>query len=370
MKILLAAPEIYRPWTEGRKRFVRDLASALADTHRVHIVTTAADGLITDLPTTASVAAAGTPLAHLTALHRALRRALAVDRPDLVCHFPYGTFRHVYGLANLWAMHRVDRHCEAAGVPCFTMMYSISSEAAVHRLRPWVRHLVLNNLCDTQAEHAVRLGIDFRGWPEPAPRAALPAEPRLLFMAGMWQPTARRLEHVMRVRGLALLLRAGAGLAAHGLRLTVAVPLLAESSLREALRRHPDNTWPAERLTLHGETTVPEVYRDHNLFVFPYAREETQFTPTSVVEAMCAGMPVVLPTLAFLRPLAGGNHYAFTYPPNDVRALTDTVLAAVGDRERYDAVRRAALAYARETMSIQRSCDDLMALYRHVTSEG
>lgn len=368
MKILLVAPEICPPWTEGRKRFVRDLGAGLSQDHDVRVLTTTTPDTDPKFPVPASVIRCRWRWQHLTALQRHLPGALSSFQPQLVCHLPYGTFRHLYSAVNLWSMRQIDKTCDTAGLPCFTVMYSISREANVDRLGSQVRHLVLNDFREAGRFPVVRLGLDFTDWPEPPVARPVPSSScRLLFMAGMWQRTPARLDHVLDVRGLRLLLRAGSQLSKQGMRLTVAVPLLGDRRLQERLRQLSDNTWPPERLTLTGEVSVPDIYGDHDLFVFPYAREEKQFTPTSVLEAMRAGTPVVLPDLRFLKSLADGGRHAYTFRANDVDHLSATVLAAVTDSARYNVLRREALTYVCKAMSIERACDDLLSLYSSLT---
>lgn len=363
MKILLVAPEICPPWTEGRKRFVRDLSAGLSRDHDVHVLTTTTPGVTPQFPVPASVVRCRWRWQHLTMLQRELALVLSRFQPQFVCHLPYGTFRHLYRAANVWSMRQIDKACEAAGVPCFTVMYSISREADVQQLGAHVRHMVLNDFRAAPGFPVVRLGLDFTDWPEPPLERPLSAPFRLLFMAGMWQRTPARLDHVLDVRGLRLLLRAGSQLAKHGIHLTVAVPLLADARLQERLRRTPDNTWPQAQLSLTGEVTVPNIYAAHDLFVFPYAREEKQFTPTSVLEAMRAGTAVLLPDLDFIKSLVGYGRYAYTFRANDVLSLSESVLAAGADPAQLNTIRREALVFVRKAMSIERACDDLLSLY-------
>jgi glycosyltransferase involved in cell wall biosynthesis len=364
MKILLVAPEICSPWTEGRKRFVRDLCTSLARQDDVSIITTLPPGHVTDFPVPHRQATCRTKPGHLLSLHRLLHEELTSFRPDLVCHFPYGTFRHVYRLANLWSMGHVDRSCRKHRTTCFTIMYSISNETSLNTLQASVTHLVPIRLPPAKTDNAIRLGIDFGDWRTLAATDRRVTHGKLLFMAGMWQQTRARAEHVLNVRGLRLLLQAGKRLSSRGLSLTVAVPLLADKSLRDYLRQHHDNTWPDGTLHFESETKVPDIFTSHDLFVFPYMREETQFIPTSVIEAMAAGIPVVLPQLSFLGDLAGNGEQAFTYPAADAMALADVVIAAVSDISQMNQVRTNALRYVREQMDIEHSCHDLRQRYQ------
>lgn len=364
MKILLAAPEICTPWTEGRKRFVCDLSRALASQDEVRVITTVPPGEITEFPVSNKSMTSRSKSAHLFHLHRQLHVELNGFLPDLVCHFPYGTFRHVYRLANLWSMSHVDRLCRARGTTCFTIMYSISNETSLATLRPWVTNLVPVRLPPANEDNAIRFGIGLDDAQVTPRHIGNPARNRLLFMAGMWQRNRRRLEHVLDIRGLRLLLQAGRKLSSQDLSLTVAVPLLADESLCRSLRQHADNGWPEEKLHLVSAVNVPDVFLSHDLFIFPYMREETQFTPTSVIEAMATGVPVVLPMLDFLKELAGNGERAFTYRAGDASDLTDVIFHAIHDGPRHEVVRTQALDYVRQQMNIEHTCNDLRRRYR------
>lgn len=367
MKFLFVAPEICSPWTEGRKRFVHDLSSGLAGDHATYVLTTTTPGATTGFPADFLAIPCRRKFEHLTAIHRALPPCLLSFNPDVVVHFPYGTFRHLYGIVNLWNMRCIDRLCAQHAKPCLTVMYSISGEITQRAIQRWVRHLVAHNLAPEERDGALRLGFRFDGWPAPDVRKKVPVQPRLLFMAGMWEQTEKRLDHVLRIRGLGTLLRIGKFLAPMGVTLTVAIPLLANPELRRKLRALPENTWPQDRMRIHDTSPVPGIFDDHDLFIFPYAREETQFVPTSVIEAMSCGVPTVLPDLAFLAPLAGNGDRAFVFRSGSPDSLAQTIASALRDEFRYNAVRTAAIRFSRLEMGIEHSCGDLLALSHKLT---
>jgi glycosyltransferase involved in cell wall biosynthesis len=150
----------------------------------------------------------------------------------------------------------------------------------------------------------------------------------------MWQPTRDRFEHVMNVRGLVDLLRVGDQLAARGVKLHVAVPLLSDADCRRWLLEHPLNRWPTGTLTLAGFSEVPQVYLDADLFAFPYAEEITQFMPTSVIESMLVGTPVVLSGRRFLAPLIEAE-VVTAYLPGDSTSLVTAIIGLLDDRVRW-----------------------------------
>ena len=366
MKILLVAPEICSPWTEGRKRFVRDLGFALSKEHDVMLLCTKAKGQTTDFPVPYKSAERGWGPSHLIFLHKAIGPIIKNFKPHLVCHFPYATFQHIYKPANTWTMWNVDRLCRRHSVPCFTIMYSISKEATPEMLKPWVSHLVLNQF-SSGYEKKVRLGICFDNkMPILEHRKDIPRHPKLLFMAGMWQQTRKRLKYVLERRGLSTLLRAGKKLTGTGTQLIVAVPLLKNPKLRNLLLCDPNNTWPRECIKLTGEVTVPDIFKRVDLFIFPYAREESVFIPTSVIESMAWGTPVVLSDHAFLSNLRQGGKTALSFPPGDSNKLTSIIADLLNDTDKYNTLRENGIRYVREEMSIEESCKDLLSLYKHL----
>ncbi|HCX34439.1 MAG TPA: hypothetical protein DHV08_13450 [Rhodocyclaceae bacterium] len=359
MKILLAGPRLCSPWTEGRKRLARDLAGALAADHAVRVVTTVDPGETTGFPVPCRGRPASGPVSHFRSLHAGLGEELDEWRPELVCHLPIGSFHGMYGYGNLASMWLAERQCARRSAPCFTLMYAIAREASVERLSRCVSHLLVHPSLGQGVP--IRFGTAL---PEPQEIPA-PGDGRsLLFMAGTTQPTRERLDHVLNLRGLATLLRAGRTLAPDGFRLTIAVPLLAHMRLREALRKLPGNNWPESALHILDTITVPEVFAGHDLFVFPYARDETQFVPTSVIEAMHFGLATVLPRLPFLLPIIGEGAHAFAFEANDAEDLARAVRAAASDTARRAAVRDSALAMVRREFAIRGTCEDLLRYYR------
>lgn len=361
MRILLAGPKLCTPWTEGRKRFVRDLSAEFARSHDVRVLTTVASGETAQFDAPWEAPAATSAAAHLLRFHRRLGELIARWKPDLVCHFPIGSFHGWYYHGNLASMRWADRQCARRGVPCFTVMYSITGQAPRSELRFGVRHLLVNQSAAFGTR--IRFGIALR---RPAPLRPLDAGKSLLFMTGLAQASPERLDHALRVRGLGILLEAGRWLAPVGFRLTVAIPFLSHPEMRRAMLACEYNAWPADAIELHDTVSVPEVFAGHELYVFPYGREEPQFVPTSVVEAMESGLPVALPAHRFLENLIRHGETAFVFAPNDPEAMARAVIAASADPLRRVAVRRQALRLVREEFDIQASCSDILARYRAV----
>jgi len=362
MRILLAGPKICSPWTEGRKRFVQDVAVMLGASHEVRVLTSVEKGETTQFAVPWVAPVADTGARHLRQFHTSLSRLLKEWRPELVCHFPISSFHGKYRLGNLASMWLADHQCSWHGIPCLTLMYAISLESSVVEVRRWVRHLLVNQY--TKGARQIRFGAAL---PEHAAMSAPGNGRSLLFMAGMAEPTAERLEYVLRVRGLATLLRAGEQLANSGFRLTVAVPLLADPALRASLLQTPGNTWPIEQLNLLDTIKVPDVFDGHDYFIFPYGRDEPQFIPNSVIEAMHYGVPTVLPRLSFLRHLIRDDTTSFSFFPGDSDDLVRVLCAAISNTPHCQEVRRNAALMVRKEFNIAGTCEDILAYFSSLT---
>lgn len=361
MRILLAGPKICTPWAEGRKRFVRDLCIELATDHDVYVATTIQRGESTDFGVPWQAAFATTGAGHLYRYHAGLAKALARWRPDLVCHVPIGAFHGKYRYGNQASLWLTERQCAHYNTPCFTLMYSIVKEASVAELQYWTSHLLVNQY--TEGATRIRFGTSL---PDTAPPR--PGDGRsLLFMAGMTERTFERLDHVLHLRGLTTLLQAGSTLAGAGFSLTIAVPLLADAEIRTALLKNPDNSWPNERLRLLNMVSIPEVYNGHDFFVFPYGRDEIQFVPNSVIEAMHYGIPTVLPRQPFLSPLINDGATAFSYNPGDPSDLARILCEAAKEATERTMVCRNAAALVRTQFNIAGTREDLLACYSAIS---
>jgi len=367
VKILLVAPKICTPWTEGRKRFIRDLSTALRREHEVHIITTVQQGQTTafSVPFDAKVVRFG-PW-HLVQTCRMLQKGLRSFAPDLVCHLPLGSFHGKFRLANIWSMWSIDQTCRRAGVPCFTLMYSITGISSPSYLKPCVQHLMLNQYLSGKQE-GIRFGVLFDPPLKKLRASKSIVGKQLLFMSGAWERKQEILQHVLSVRGLSTLLRAGRWLAAEGFQLTVAVPFLSDEGMKNQLLKHHDNCWPEGTLECIGEVSVPDIFSDKDFFVFPYAKDETQFIPTSVVEAMYYGVPAVLSDLNFLRKLSLQTETAFYFPEGDAFELAHTLIRAQQQRHDYVTVRENAASMIRHSMDIEGSCQDILDRVRALAS--
>lgn len=330
MRILLVAPEISTPYTEGRKRFVLDLIETFSkDKEDVFLLTTTKQGQKTEANCRCRTAALGHGIFHLYYLIRQLPRVIQRFQPTIVCVFPYGTFRHIYGLASTWFMRRLDRTCHRHQVPCLTIMYSIDRHASTAYLRKQVSQLALSRHPDWDGA-VVNVGINCRkGRIRPLRKKT--DRPTLLFMAGMWYQTKKRVDYIIHTRGLGLLLFCGNKLSRRDVHLIIAAPLFESELCRNYLSRHPLNHWPETHVEFRGTVDIPGIFGEADLFVFPYRQNETQFIPTSVLEAMISGRAVALSDLPFLSPLAQGGKTAYSFPPDNPEKMSEILIHALED---------------------------------------
>lgn len=367
MNILLVAPEVCPPWTEGRKKFVRDLAGELGRRDSVRLLSTrvAPEPLNLDIAHD-SIHCRRKPC-HLLAVLGRLRGVVREQRIDLICHFPYGTFRRHYGVANRWCMGLVDALCRRENKPCITVMYSVDDCVSLAGLAKTVSCLATGPLPGWTGA-IVEPGIDFKAWV--GDRAGGSQGRTLLFLAGMWQPNIERVEHVLSARGLGVLLCAGRRLAAAGFRLIAASPLFGDQNRRRHVSTHPGNQWPRGTMELRAVVPVPDIYRQADMFVFPYQREIRHFVPTSIVEAMATRTPVAMSDLALLRGLANGGLTGYLFKTDDPEALADTVIGAFRDDERRRTVAKQAQSYAFARWSIERSAQQVRDIAERLLAAG
>jgi len=365
-RILVVAPEICEPWTEGRKNLVRDLLHALTRLkHEIELITFWRDR---NSPTRLrNIRISGRHckgIAHgLLYQHRKLASVLSSERFDSVLHFPYGSFRSFRSIVNNQSMLHIDRTCGRHRTRCLTVLYSADEHADLEMLAKRLSGLATGRGSPKDIP-CVDFGISTDHWSVPE-RPRTPGR-KLLFMAGMWQPRQGRLEHVIDRRGLGLLLQLGDRLASRGASLTVASPLLDSESLSRRLRTHELNTWPDDRLRLVPVAKIPNIYLEADLFIFPYNANIRVFRPTSVIESMMSGTPAVISDQHFLRESIGNNTPVFWFRAGNAQSLFSTIIHALdhpGETERKaDAARQYASKHWRIESTAQRLLDILQTL--------
>lgn len=344
-RIALLAPGAVPPWTEGRKIFVTDLAAALQSR-----------GLNVDLLNGAPAAAPGRMI--LDAL-RQLRTICSDEDPaDAVVVFPYGTFHGFRGRVNAWLLRRSRTICTKAGMPFIPVFYScVGLEVAQlgHRFGPALA--VGRSGPDIAAMH---LGI---GHPSQTWNPTGDGLQRVLFLCGYQKPTSRALHDVLHERGLVDLLDAGNAMAADNIRLTVAVPFLRDALMCERLRREIARRCPALDVELQGEVDPYTLFQRHDAFAFPYRSKDSVFVPTSLLEAMSVGIPVIAADHAMYRDLTVADDVARCglHRVGDSADLARTLRSM---RDAYDAAvekARVVSGEVRREWTVERAVDELLA---------
>lgn len=328
MKILIAAPGIAPPWTEGRKNFVRDLLPELHAQTQIHLLTTQVTTVAsskTRFPVPATVLPASNKAMQILLLHRHLAQLLPQINPDIVLHFPFGTFdglRRWFNQYSLTAVHRIARRRQC---PCLTILYSMT-QGSLGQLTQKIPPLAT---APTYNWHGlvVNPGIN----PEQFPLIPAPANNRtLLFMAGIQENSSRLLQNILFERGLIEIIEAGPQLAHHQFRLSIAIPLLRYPERRAELQSYLSRLAPALPVQMHTEVAPQQLLARHSIYLFPYRKNLRVFIPTSVVEAIAMGIPTLLSNLPMFTPLQDQNPPLCSfYEAENPAALVETALQMV-----------------------------------------
>lgn len=369
MKLLLIAPECGPPWTEGRKNFVRDLLADLSRHAHPTFVTTGATritsgdlGVNVPFHCVVGRSAAG----RLIRLPTVVRSLLHTQDStfDAVLQFPFGSFHGARGWINRWLMGRTQE--AARGTNCLCLLYSVT-RADVGALARRYSGLVTGPGPE-EGIHQVHFGIQTRSYVRLPPATN---NGRLLFAAGYAQNSRRLLGAILHERGLMDVLRAGPRLRDLGYRLTVAVPLLAYPERRRELLRVLARVAPGfdVEIVTHGE--FPGLLLNHSTYLFPYRTNLTRFVPTSVLEAMASGVPVVCSGSKMLQPLLGANdEYANVYHAGDPDDIARTLINMRGTWPDVLARAERACLHVRDTWDISRSVAEILELLETSRNQG
>lgn len=184
----------------------------------------------------------------------------------------------------------------------------------------------------------------------PAPRTA-PA--RVLFVGA-----------VMPAKGVLELLEAVAGVP--GLHLDLAGSFLdsRQGSSRELILGRVDRLGLGSRVTLHGAlppARLRELTHRADLFALPSHREGW---PLAVMEAMAAGLPVVVTAVGGLPELVTHGETGLVVPPRDVPALTAALARLVAHPVERRRLGEAAARRARDDLDTARVLPRLEATWR------
>ena len=117
---------------------------------------------------------------------------------------------------------------------------------------------------------------------------------------------------------------------------------------------------PGLDLDLRTQVSIPEVFHEVDVYLFPYRVELTQFIPTSILEAMAAGIPVVLSDLQMLSSLANNGKTAYQYRRYNANHLWQVIQSVLSDERGRKEMCARARKFVEEEWSIDRSLQDLL----------
>ncbi|MFO1423620.1 MAG: hypothetical protein U1F70_08210 [Candidatus Competibacteraceae bacterium] len=337
MKILLVAPEICVPATEGRKKFVIELYQALHERFEVQLLTTTLPNMPCLLIKNTMAYVSRPGFMQLFTLLIRLPYVLYHFRPCAVVIFPYGSFRGIRKVASLSFILSLRIICKFFSTTYLFLLYAFDDKINIKTLR----HIAGNLACGIKnhpGTYYLPHGINVREIQAPSICKISNKKMQLsiLFLAGMWQKTQERYYHVLYERGLVTLLEAGDMLASRGYKLTIAAPLFSDPILAEQLRISTHNRWPHDCFNIIGEANVNELLLKTDLLVFPYLQELGDFKPTSILEALLKGVPVLASDTRFLRELGdtfeGAIRFFRVGDKNDLVRQADSIFNSNSNR--------------------------------------
>ncbi len=366
MKLLLIVPGFTPPWTEGRRNFVRDLIPVLQEQVELQILGTGR-GPFSRKPSFSvpvTYALMKTKALELISLYQSLKRQLAsVDRPGVVIHFPYGTFSGMRGFMNKLSIIKIHRLVTKAGLPCLTVLYSMT-RGDLSRLCAQIPTLATAEGRNWTGP-VVNVGLDIQHIdPIPCPKN----NKRLIFMAGYHENKSSLLKKILYERGLIDIIHIGEQLACRGFQLSIAIPLLRHPERRAELQRLLRKVSPSLPVTLFTEVDIYGLFAQHSLYIFPQRENYSVFIPTSVLEAMAIGIPVIIPDLPMLVSLTGKNNdFCLSYRAREPESLFQAVLHA---SQHWDETCKRAIQaqlHIRENWTIEHSVRQIMDIVMALT---
>lgn len=324
-KILIAAPVITPPWSEGRKNFIRDLIPPLSEHWDVAVLSTRYGEKMSqeEGPIKIEYVDCRSRFLQLSALHRGVKKKLSSqNRPDAILHFPFATFTGFRGLANKRSMIKISRMARQNNVQCLTILYSLT-RGNLKTLSRKIGLLAASGGKDWDGP-VVNIGINMG---EISPVWQKKNTKKLLFMSGFAGNEKWQLKNILYVRGLIDILKIGDELASHGFSLTIAAPLLQFPERLKELLDLSKNMAPSLEVNIETLVDVRDLFSNHSLYLFPFRENQTRFTPTSVLEAMASGIPLVISDLPMLDSVFDSNsHCLKKFAAGNSEALLEAIL--------------------------------------------
>lgn len=352
--IVFLAPGVAPPLTEGRKLLVTDLAATLQGR-----------GL------NVTVLSGHPRSSGLTAIYQVLReleqRCQMPAPVDAVAVFPWGTFHGARRWANAWLLRRTAMVCSRFGVPLMPVFYSCDGFDIDTLGRRFGPALAVGR--SSQFIEALPLGVrrSLAVW---QPRGSALRD--VLFLCGYQQPTSRALRNVLEERGLIDLLQAGDSLASAGIRLSIAIPFIREPVMRERLLTVARKLCPRLKISLYDEVDPTCIFSDYDAFLFPYRTRHSVFIPTSLLEAMSVGMPVIASDHTMYRALTMGpdGSRCILHRVGDVDDLAEKVLEMNNHYTSAVECAHKTASHVRKEWTIEQSANRLLSAFSRLSQGG
>jgi colanic acid/amylovoran biosynthesis glycosyltransferase len=124
-----------------------------------------------------------------------------------------------------------------------------------------------------------------------------------------------------------------------------------------------------EILGWQSQEEVSQLMTDTHVFLLPSVTAEDgnkEGTPTVLLEAQSAGLPVVSTTHAGIPEIVSDGEAGYLVPERDVLSLVDALERLLGQPEQWSEMGRAGREYIETHHSIESVTDELVAVYQRV----
>ena len=140
--------------------------------------------------------------------------------------------------------------------------------------------------------------------------------------------------------------------------------IFGEGKDRQLLEAEIENLGISEYVSLPGVTAdVPAILRSADLFVLPSAREGFGLV---AIEAMMAGLPVILSDVDGLREMADKGAPVLTFPPGNVQALANQIRRFLESPELMSRFGQAAKTWAIQNHSLNATVKGYVSVYNRL----